>query len=331
MVATGHGLYWAQLPSVLEKVDVLKLGSSRATQVYLLVQHDELADKSEVSSGIVYQDDRGEQTATLETEGVFSQESKRVDVDSFFISNKTNTDNVILLVGSYGLERVNDDLLRISIDKDGLELHLGFERSKDYRIYRGQRKIDNGADVTPSHYRYSNVTETITINGHNPYVIYRYTTVWHVESLYTELSIGTYPFKTVEGSDDFLVDSRIIESRGRGPAESVITTSPKEYNTRPASTDISYRFDGNTLSEINEDGEWRIDLQLVSDSDVWLEFEGDPQPQWGGYYPISDNLIKQLNNKGKTEVARIATELAQEMGRYNAGLRLAQKPSGITF
>ena len=45
LVATGHGLYWAQLPSVLEKVDVLKLGSSRATQVYLLVQHDELADK----------------------------------------------------------------------------------------------------------------------------------------------------------------------------------------------------------------------------------------------------------------------------------------------
>lgn len=297
LVASGYALYSAQLPSIVDKIDDLELAT--AGRGDLLISQDELADGGRIFSRAVYQNDRG---TTLHTGGQFSQEGGSVNVDSFVISNGVDTNSVIRLTSSYGLQRVNDSLLRLSSSEgEGeVELHLGFEKSKDYRVYRGQREAStaDGESVT--------VTETITINGHNPYVVYRHTS-WQTtedpEPVAEELSIGSYPFKAINA---LKIDAKVVETSRSDSAVS---------NHRPVSTEISYNFDGSSLTEISE-GEvtWTVNLELIEDSDVWLEFEGNTGFTGSG---LSTLLVRQLRDKGKTDAALIAEELDSELTRYD--------------
>lgn len=296
-VASGYSLYSAKLPAVLEGINDLE--QARAVQGYLLLSSDRLIDGSAVCCQAVHTDDsQASAQQALHTVGIFSQESGMVDVSYFSVFDNFSLDGTTWLTSDYHLKRVNDKLLRLSASEDGMEIHLGFERSKDYRVYRGQRQVDrdDGSKIT--------VTETITINGHNPYVIFRHTS-WQVDQHSTndELSIGYRPMLAINPP---LVHATVVETDQSQHLE--------VNNPRPVSTDISYIFDGNTLTERNGEGEvaWSVALELIENSDVWLEFEGNSGVTGGG---IETRLVDQLRNKGMDRAAQIAEELANQLRR----------------
>lgn len=298
MVASGYTLYSTRLPTIYKSVGDIE--QAIAMQGHLLIPSDGLVDGSPVCCQAVYGSDLNPQSNTmraLQTVGIFSQESGMVEVSYFSVFDGFSLDGAIWLTGDYPLKRFSDDLLRLSTTKDdGFSVNLGFERSKDYRVYRGQREIDDGDGNAIT------VTETITINGHNPYVIYRHTS-WEVDEHHTnyELSIGTYPFMAMNPS---FVKAKVIET----------DQEIADGNLRPVSTDISYIFEDNTLTERNDEGEalWTIGLQLIEDSDVWLQFEGNIGITGGG---LATMLVEQLHRKkGDQALATaIANELANEL------------------
>ena len=297
LVASGYVLYEAKLPSVLETL--LDLNTVEAKQGGIFLFQDELVDGSRVISKVFYTDKQTDQlTALFQTNGVFSQESEAVDVETLTLAGDTNTYGTISLVSSYGLKRVSDSRLSASWQESGFDISIGFEQSKDYRVYRGQRTVDNkqGGDTPIT------VTETITINAYNPYVIYRHTS-WNGEGIRDEeLSIGSHPFLAI----NFKVDGKIIERQ-----QSSMTG---DNYSRPVLTDITYNFDGQTLSERSEEGgNWSIDLQRVKDSDFWLEFEGNIGFTGAS---LASMLVHQLRDKGKTNEAEIAEELLGELKKY---------------
>lgn len=298
LVASGYVLYEAQLPSALETV--FDLDNVKAKQGAIFLFQDKLADGSSIISKTIYKDDQTDQlTSFLHTDGVFSQESEMVNIATVVLYGDIGNFGTISLLGSYGLKRANDSLLRASWHEGGFDLNIGFEQSKNYRVYRGQQTIDSENGNPPV-----TVTETITINGYNPYVIFRHTS-WKKEDEQfkdEELSIGTYPFLAI---NPFKVDAKIIKKRQSS------TTEDNYYRPVLADADISYNFDGLTLSELGE-GEVKrtIDLQLVKDSDIWLEFEGNPGFTGAG---LASLLVQQLRDKGKTKEAEIAEQLFNEL------------------
>ena len=287
LVASGFTLYSARLPTIYKKVDDLA-EQAIAVQGHLLVSPDGLIDGLTVCCQANYVADP---TTALRAVGVFSQESGRVSADNLVVANNFDlSGTVALLIDGYNL-KFADDLLRLSSSKDGLEISLGFERSNHYRVYRGQREVDNG-DGTPVV-----VTETITINGYNPYVVYRHTS-WQTDGDLTnsELSIGRYSMLAL---NPLKVDAKVIQTEQQSLAA----------NPRPVSTDVTYFFGDNTLKEYNDEGEiaWTVDLQLIADSDVWLQYEGNIGITGSG---VETLLIDQLRRRGDDKAARIAEELA---------------------
>lgn len=290
LVASGFSLYSAHLSTIHGNVDDLA-EQAIAIQGHLLVSPDGLIDGLTVCCQANYAED---QTTALRIVGVFSQESGRVNVENLVVANNFNlSGTVALLINGYNL-KFADDLLRLSSSKGGVEINLWFERSNHYRVYRGQREIDNGQTPVV-------VTETITINGHNPYVVYRHTSYQTDGDLTnSELSIGRFPMMAINPSK---VDAKVIQTE----QQSLETANP-----RPVSTDVTYFFGDNTLKEYNDKGEiaWTVDLQLIEDSDVWLEFEYNIGITGSG---VEKMLIDQLLSKGDDKAAQIAKELADAL------------------
>ena len=301
MVASGYALYSGHLPSVPSVPEGLD-GDYDNGVGNLFILQNELVNGQRVYSKSVYGDEKiPSKTTTIQSGGMFFSASNMVLIDSLIIFPNQptfgTTDDVfsIELANRYRLERANDTLLRASSHKGGLEFHIGFEKNNNYRIWQGQREIDNEGTTTV-------VTETITINGYNPYVIYRHTSRTELRAgkladrpINEELSVGIYPFAAI---NPFKVEAKVIETR------------QYQASPRPVSTEISYNFGDNNLTELR-DGEvaWTVDLQLVEDSDIWLEFEGNPGFTGAG---LESLLVQQLLDKGRTNEALIAERLRKE-------------------
>lgn len=161
--------------------------------------------------------------------------------------------------GSYPQNPAVIDTLKLVTAARTVEL----QPVNNYRVYRGQLdwpKLPGGG-----HTRF---IETITINGDNPYIVYR-----HTERLYvdyhkdnpttveaTRLSIGIYPHVAI---NPYAIG---------------------EYATLGEGTGILVKDNGLYRYQLNSDnkgnktlkfGEQEIPLQLVKDSEVWNEYEGD--------------------------------------------------------
>ena len=302
MVASGYALYSARLPTIYQTVSD-DIEHAIAMEGHLLVPSGGLIDGKPVCCQAVYAGDlhplhSGKAIRALQTVGIFSQESGMVETSHFTVFAGFTLDGTIWLTGDYSLKQASDDLLRLTATKDdGWSVALGFKRNKNYRVYRGQREIDDGDGNAIT------VTETITINGHNPYVIYRHTS-WEVDEHHTnyELSIGTYPSMAMNPS---FVIAKIIETN-QGVADG---------NLRPVSTDISYIFEDDALTERSREGEvlWTIGLQLIEDSDVWLEFEGNIGITGAGLATMLVDQLRSRKNGQELVVTRIADELANEL------------------
>lgn len=129
---------------------------------------------------------------------------------------------------------------------------------RNYRIYRGSTPLQ---DIVPN--LAGHVTETVVINGNNPYVVYRHTQVVRESGEVSDrLSIGIYPRIALQ---PYLVDEQSVIIEGSDAVGS------KMYQLVPNN-------DGDVLlnygSIVNNHSK-KIPLQLVKQSEVWNEYDGN--------------------------------------------------------
>ena len=126
-------------------------------------------------------------------------------------------------------------------------------QANNYRIYQGERPITSISG------REGKFVETITINGENPYIIYRHAQMIlpNGEVYGDRFSVGIYP-RIV--SNPFLIKEKMISVEGSD------FIGQTRYNLL---TDD----EGNMTLQYGNNTE--VTLQLIKDSDVWNEFEGN--------------------------------------------------------
>lgn len=155
--------------------------------------------------------------------------------------------------GRYPESPTRINMLQLIIGTHTVEL----QPVNNYRVYRGQFDYRE----LPA----SNVIETITINGNNPYVVYRHTQRVIKESgevIGDRLSIGIYPRKTLQ---PFLVEEKAVISEG---------SDVVRHNRYQLLPDNEGNMTLNYGVQVNDNSK-KIPLPLIKQSDVWNEYEGN--------------------------------------------------------
>ena len=293
MVASGYALYSGQLPTLSQGPDDFE--HRKTGEGHLFIFQDELAAGNRIFSRSIYRDRADNETATIHAEGELSPESGLVNIDGLIIFSNTDSDNnVWRLASGYRLQREGSTSLQVSDDpKDDTESQkLAFEKSKDYRIYRGQRDLGTIGNISVI------VTETITINGYNPYVVYRHR-VWrtdHSHIVGEELSVGTYSLIAI---DPFKIEATVIGSY-----------RSFEVGVRPTGSRLHYDFSDSHLTDGNHDERTTVELTMIENAKVWQQIDGNIGVAGS---VASSRLIAHLRDKGNAKAARIALELDNEL------------------
>ena len=167
------------------------------------------------------------------------------------------------------------DTLKLITEARTVDLHP----VNHYRVYQG--RLDWPRLPGSGH---TSFVETITINGNNPYIIYRHTARLHVGYYANEgtvveadrLTIGIYPYLAVE---PFIVEEKTVLSEG----VDIVSHDNGRYQL------ISDNKDNMTLKYRDNE----IPLQLIKDADVWNAYEGNPGTTGAG---IESMLAREYFN-----------------------------------
>ena len=131
---------------------------------------------------------------------------------------------------------------------------------KHFRIYQGEKPLQ---DIVPG--IVGKVRETITINGNNPYVVYRHTQVIRESGEVSDrLSVAIYPYISLQ--PHLLKEEAVI-------IEGTDAVGSKKYQLFSNVSDDSNNITLNYGSLVT-DSSTKIPLQLIKQSDIWNEHEG---------------------------------------------------------
>ncbi len=269
MVASGYRLYSGNL-------------AYQNTRADILIYRDHLRDGARIyaRSKDVTMD------AVAHAEGIYAQERVYLQAAVVLPEQKQN-ELWQHMLSDYELHRQGDDLRASFSDGWGV-FDRRFAPSSDYRVYRGERPGVE-TDIT--------IVETITVNGYNPYVVYRHT-AWHDtttdEIISEELSIGTYSYLAINPT---AIDAEVVASYGE--------------RAQPVSTGTQYGLLGGKLTTFAENQKSTgTVLAKIIDSEVYHRFEGNP-----GFTgsELAVRLVEQLRERGLNDAAKIAEELAAEL------------------